>query len=119
MYLLSLVDELNFFSFVNEATTEKGTVLDLDLSNEEEVLRLDIEKNLPSDHYAVIFSICISYTLHKKEFKEEYNWKLIDSSEFANLFEKELEKIICGLMLDADDFSRFILFLYIQSIGHL
>ena len=89
-----LLEEHGLVSVHNQATTSKGNLVDLVLMNKDVSFDLNIDKTLPSDHYAITFNMVIEKVTREKIPCEEYEWKSVNHFEFAESFMLFFDEII-------------------------
>ena len=88
------MEEHGLVSGHSEATTSKCNLLDLVLMNKDVYFDLNIDKKLPSDHYAICFNMVIEKVTSKKIPREGYVWKSVNHFEFAENFMLFFDEII-------------------------
>ena len=81
-----LMEEHGLVSVHSEATTRKGNLLDLVLMNKDVSFELNIDKTMPSDHYAITFNMVIGKVESQTIPREGYVWKSVNHFEFAESF---------------------------------
>ena len=119
-----LMEEHGLVSIHSEATTSKGNLLDLVLMNKDVSFDLNIDKTMPSDHYAITFNMEIEKVTREKIPREGYVWKSVDHSEFAESFMLFFDEIITlemiqnnsikviSLEMDSEEVFNFVNKLY-------
>ena len=98
--LTYLKEEHGLVSVHSEATTSKGNLLDLVLINKDVPVDLNIDKTMPSDHYAITFNMVI-----EKLPREGYVWKSVNHFEFAESFMLVFDEIISLEMIQNSSFE--------------
>ena len=67
-----LMEEHCVVSVHSEATTDKGNLLDLYFMKKDVTFGLNIDKTMPSDHYAITFNVVIEKVNRQKFYRDMY-----------------------------------------------